>query len=183
MKNILLTGGPGSGKTTLILKTIKKVPFKAYGFYTREIRENGERVGFELCTLNGKKGILAHKNIKSNLRVGRYGVNLKDLDEIGVKAIEDGIKNNGLIVIDEIGKMELFSDIFKSTVFRALDSGSKVLATIIERPHKIGDKIKTRHDVKLINVKDVDSKKLLDILTQHQHCYSDPETSSGKESQ
>ncbi|MCK4352586.1 NTPase [candidate division WOR-3 bacterium] len=167
MKNILLSGKPGSGKTTLVLKAIKDI--KAYGFYTKEIRKNGERVGFELCTITGEKGILAHKDIKSNLRVGKYGVGLKDLEEIGVSAIKEGIKNNALIVIDEIGKMELFSDKFKSIVFEALDSKSTVLATIMEKNHPVSDQIKARQDVKLVKIENIDYKEFKKLLNAEIH--------------
>lgn len=166
MKNILITGRPGSGKTTLIIETIKKLNLIPYGFYTKEVRENGIRKGFELCTFKGKKGILAHKDFKSKFKVGKYGVCIDDLDRIGVKEIEQGIKKKSIIVIDEIGKMELFSNKFKTTLFKALDSSSKVLATIIERPHPVGDKIKFRPDVKLFRVEEINTDKLHQLLTR-----------------
>jgi nucleoside-triphosphatase len=165
IKNLLITGKPGSGKTTLILQTIKRLNTKAYGFYTKEIRESNIRVGFELCTLKGEKGLLAHKDIESRFRVGKYKVCLEFLEEVGVKAIEEGIENKGIIVIDEIGKMELFSKKFKQIVFKALDSKSKVLATIMEKSHIVADKIKNRPDIKLLRVEEVNDTKLVKLLT------------------
>jgi len=130
IKNILLTGLPGCGKTTLIKEIIKEKKLKAGGFYTQEIRENNQRVGFEIVTLSGKKGILAHQNFESKFKVGKYKVNLKDLEEIAVKEIEEAIKNKDYIIIDEIGKIEMFSEKFKEIVLKALESPKKVLATI-----------------------------------------------------
>jgi len=110
--NILLTGPPQSGKSTLIEKVIKRVKRPATGFFTRELREKGKRVGFLIETLDGKTGLLAHQNIKSNYRVGKYKVNIKDLDQIAVPSMLPSTDDQ-IVVIDEIGKMECFSRLFK----------------------------------------------------------------------
>jgi nucleoside-triphosphatase THEP1 len=109
--NILLTGLPKSGKTTLIEKIIQKLNRPAFGFYTKEILENKKRVGFSLITLSGNKVILSHQNFKSNYRVGKYGVDVQGFEGMALPEIEKGIQEKGIIVIDEIGKMELFSEI------------------------------------------------------------------------
>lgn len=170
MNNILLTGKPGCGKTTLVLKVIDNLGLNAYGFYTKEKRENGKRIGFELYSLiNGSvvnTGILAHQHIKSSMRVGKYGVNLKVLDEMGIPAIEEGIKSKNFIVIDEIGKMELFSDRFKNILIKALEVNCSVLATIMERAHHIADQIKSRDDVKLIRVENTNCEKLSRLIKE-----------------
>jgi nucleoside-triphosphatase len=108
VKNIFITGLPGCGKTTLIKEILKELKIPAKGFFTEEIRKEGERIGFKIVTLSKKEGILAEKGFKSLYRVSKYGVILKDLEEIGVREIEEGLKGDFLIVVDEIGKMELF---------------------------------------------------------------------------
>ncbi|MBC7074028.1 AAA family ATPase, partial [Candidatus Parcubacteria bacterium] len=85
VKNFLITGPPGSGKTTLLKELIKELKIRARGFYTEEIRENTRRVGFKIITLENKEGILAHYKFKSSILVSKYRVNLRDLEEIGVK--------------------------------------------------------------------------------------------------
>jgi len=149
IKNIFVSGKPGCGKTTLIKEIVKELNLKAKGFFTQEIREKGERIGFEIVTLSGKRGILAHKDFESKFKVSKYGVNLKDLEEIGVKEIEEGLKEDCLIVIDEIGKMELFSEKFKEVVLKALASKNKVLGTIMLKENSFCDKIKKREDTKV----------------------------------
>lgn len=149
IKNIFITGKPGCGKTTLIKEILKEIKIQARGFYTEEIRQKGERVGFKIITLSGKEGILSHKEIESPFKVSKYKVNLKDLEEIGIKEIEKGLKEDCLIVIDEIGKMELFSKKFKKTVIAVLDSKNKVLGTIMLKPNPFADKIKQRKDTKI----------------------------------
>lgn len=151
-KNILVTGRPGVGKTTLILRVLEGLKIDAGGFYTLELREGGRRVGFELCTLGGRKGVLAHTAIKSPYRVGRYGVDLKSLEELGVEAITGAIRARSLIIIDEIGKMEVYSKKFREKVIEALDSSTPVLATIGPQPIPFLKRIKSRADVRLIEV-------------------------------
>lgn len=152
IKNLLLTGRPGIGKTTVIKKILSLLPFSAGGFFTGEIREGGERKGFKITTLDGKEGVLAHVNIKSPYRVSRYGVDIKALESIAVPAIYEEIDKKNLIVIDEIGKMEMFSGKFRKAVLEALDSKKVVLATITGKPHPFADKIKQREDVVLIRL-------------------------------
>lgn len=129
-KNLFITGIPGVGKTTLVVEVFNKFPSKLGGFYTTEVRVNGVREGFKICTTSGKEEIFAWKGLKSNYRVGSYGVNIKVLEEIGVASILDAIKNKDIILIDEIGKMECFSEMFKRAVLESLNSSKKVLATV-----------------------------------------------------
>lgn len=146
IKNFLITGKPGCGKTTLIKEILNELKISRRGFFTDEIRIEGKRIGFEIITLSGKKGILAKIDFESPYRVSKYGVNLKEFEEIGVKEIEEGLKENCLIVIDEIGKMELFSEKFKQVVLEALNSENKVLGTIMLSKHPFSDGIKRRKD-------------------------------------
>ncbi|MFQ5824446.1 MAG: NTPase [bacterium] len=152
MKNILLTGRPGVGKTSLIQKIVHEFKGKAGGFYTQEIRNHNRRTGFEIVTLLGIKGILSSVDIKSPFRVGKYGVNLKDLEEIAVREIEKALQRDDLIVVDEIGKMELFSKNFQAVILKALNSPKPFLATITKSSNPFTDKIKKRNDVLLIEV-------------------------------
>lgn len=150
IKNIFLTGLPGSGKTTLIKEIIKEIKVPAFGFFTQEIRKEKERVGFKIVTLRKKEGILAHKDLKSYFRVSKYKVNLEDLEEIGVKEIKEGLKKDCVIIIDEIGKMELFSKKFREVVKEALESKNKVLGTIKLISDPFTEKIKKRKDTKIL---------------------------------
>ena len=149
MNNILITGKPGVGKTTLIIKLIEELDLNAGGFYTQEMRLGGRRVGFKIITLDGEESILAHIDIKSPYRLSKYGVNLEGLEKVGVKSIWRALKKNKIIVIDEIGKMELFSPRFKEAVNSALNSDKITIATILLAPNPYTDKIKRRQDVKL----------------------------------
>jgi len=147
--NILLTGPPRSGKSTLIEKVVKRVKRPATGFFTRELREKGKRVGFLIDTLDGKRGLLAHQNIKSSYRVGKYGVNLKDLDQIAVPAMIPSTVDQ-LIVVDEIGKMECFSRLFRKTLLQVISLENQVIGSIAIKGDRFIQTIKSRDDVTLV---------------------------------
>lgn len=151
-KNILLTGRPGIGKTTIIQRIVTNLSVPAGGFYTQEIREGGTRMGFRIISLDGREGLLAHKQKKSSFRVGPYGVNIEDIEGIGVRALEEALENSGCIVIDEIGSMELFSEAFQQCVLRCLDAPTPVLGTIQKKKTPFLNSIRSRQDVNLIEV-------------------------------
>jgi nucleoside-triphosphatase len=148
----LLTGSPGTGKTTVIRQAITGLEIKAGGFYTEEIRSGGVRQGFRIITLDGQDAVLAHVDNPGRCRVSKYGVDTTSLDNVGVAAIERAIRDSDLIVIDEIGKMELFSPGFKEAVLKAIDSGKKLLGTIMLSPHPFADDVKRRAEVKVVEV-------------------------------
>lgn len=151
-RNILLTGVPGVGKTTLIQRVLGGIEVKAGGFYTEEIREKGKRVGFSIKTLDGRTGTLAHVNHKGRHRVGKYGVNIKDLEEVASESVRLAIEEDELIVVDELGRMELYSPLFQRVVKEALDSEKPVLGTIQVRRNRFLDSIRARDDVKVVEI-------------------------------
>ena len=166
MKNILLTGRPGIGKTSILKEIIDILKLDAGGFYTKEIREGGIRKGFEIITLSGKRGILAHVDCKSPYRVSKYGVNTKDLENIATPAIEEALRNKECIIIDEIGRMELYSPKFCSLVRKALDSEKKVLGTIQARHNEFLDSIRERGDTKIMEVTFENRKRIIEEIKE-----------------
>jgi nucleoside-triphosphatase len=162
-KNILLTGPPRSGKSTLIEAVIERIKEPVTGFFTREMREGGERVGFSINTLKGREGILAHKGMRSRYRVGRYGVNLKDIEDIAVPAMIPSMHEE-IVVIDEIGKMECFSPLFRETLIEVLESPNRVLGSIALRGDAFIEAIKLREDVAVVGVTSRDHGILVDQL-------------------
>ena len=162
-KNILLTGPPRSGKSTLIEAVVERIKEPVTGFFTREMREGGERVGFSINTLKGREGILAHKGMRSRYRVGRYGVNLKDIEDIAVPAMIPSMHEE-IVVIDEIGKMECLSPLFRETLIEVLESPNRVLGSIALRGDAFIEAIKLREDVTVVGVTSRDRGILVDQL-------------------
>jgi nucleoside-triphosphatase len=153
IKNILITGNPGVGKTTLIQRIISKLEVSAGGFYTSEVRsENGKRWGFKIVSLDGQEGVLASVDIVSQRKVSKYGVDVSVMDRVGTTAVQDAIQNSAIIVIDEIGRMELTSNQFRNAVLKALDSPKVVLGTVPIKPTNFTDKIKKREYTKIIRL-------------------------------
>jgi len=166
MKQVyLLTGRPGTGKTSLIKQVVVGMTGKAGGFYTEEIRSGGERQGFRLVTLDGQEAILAHVNIKNPYRVSKYGVDINSLERVGVAALNQAAKECQLVVVDEIGKMELFSANFREDVFKIINSGKKVLGTIMSSANPWADTIKRQPQVNLIEVTRTNHQQILEALS------------------
>ncbi|MGD8522021.1 MAG: NTPase [Desulfobacterales bacterium] len=151
-KNILITGVPGCGKTTLFKRLAKELEhLQPVGFYTQEIREQGVRKGFGLTSLGGQKGLLAHVDLSSDFRVGRYGVDVAGFEAF-VSRIAFFDKASKLVMIDEIGKMECFSEVFQRLILDALDSEKTFIATIALRGTGPIAKIKKRSDIRLLEI-------------------------------
>jgi len=149
-RNILLTGPPACGKTTAIRRLIERLAdVHLAGFYTQELREHGQRVGFEAVGLSGQRAILAHVRTWFQHRVGKYGVEpwrLEALVETEFRLQPDAW------IVDEIGRMELFCPAFVAAVPRLLDSLVPVVATVALKGQGLIAAVKSRQDVRLIHV-------------------------------
>ena len=151
-KNLLITGLPGVGKTTLIRKLYEALKdFHPVGFYTTEIREEGIRKGFDLVNLEGKGGVLSHVDIKSRYRVGRYKVDVSGFEDF-LDGISFSDPSSGVIIIDEIGKMECLSTKFERIMTEILDSEKWVITTIALKGSGLITEVKRRQDVKLFEI-------------------------------
>jgi nucleoside-triphosphatase len=175
---LLLTGRPGVGKTTVIHSVVARLGARAGGFYTEEIRERGQRSGFRLVALDGPTGLLASVHTRSPYRVGKYRVCLDDLERVGVAALRRAVEQVDLsvVVVDEIGKMELTSPAFREAVLAALESPRPVLATVMARPEPWVDAVKARAGVRVVEVT-LDNRqampgRILDWLHGAQGCIS-----------
>lgn len=150
--NILISGYPGVGKTTLINKIIKELNCKIGGFYTSEKRENGKRTGFYITNFSGNQMVMADVNSPSSYRVSKYGVNIEAFAKIGIPALEKANESADLIIVDEIGKMEMFSSKFCIMLEKIFDSPKPVLATIKKIDCKLTAKLKARNDVEIFDL-------------------------------
>ena len=165
MKQVyLLTGQPGTGKTSVIKQAIAMMNSKAGGFYTEEIRNQGVRQGFRLITLDGQDSILAHIDLDSPHRVSKYGVDIDNLDRVGVSALRRAAEQYDLVVIDEIGKMELLSANFREAIGQIINCGKRVLGTIMLSPNPWADDIKRQPQVNLITVTRTNHQQVLEEI-------------------
>lgn len=160
-KNILLTGLPGVGKTTLIKKLSKELSgLHSVGFYTEEIREGGVRKGFDLISLDGKRGLLSHIETNSPYRVGKYGVDVKGFENF-LEGIAFSTPATSLIIIDEIGKMECLSPEFRRIIKEILSSEKMLIATVALKGGGLIEEIKRRDDVMLFEITQKNRDSLL----------------------
>lgn len=151
-RNILITGRPGIGKTTIITKMAEALEdLDPVGFITREIREGGARKGFTFVSLCGEEGVLAHVDTRSPFRVGRYKVD-RDGFERMLASLDLLASPSRLVLIDEIGKMECFSPKFIRTVEALLDSDKILVATIAAKGAGFIGSVRARPDADLLEV-------------------------------
>jgi len=164
---ILLTGLPGCGKTTAIMKIIAGLDCASpAGFYTEEIRENDNRKGFRFKRLDGPSGTLAHVDIKGSFKVGKYGVNMAGFEKSVVPNLDVGQTGAELFVIDEIGKMECLSKRFVEVVHRLFASDKSVLATVAKKGAGLISEVKNYPEVKLFNLTSENREKTVTEITQ-----------------
>jgi nucleoside-triphosphatase len=169
---ILITGRPGIGKTSILRRTVKELRRRNYevgGMICREVREGGIRVGFEIMDLStGQRGWLAHVNQPTGPKIGKYHVNLTDLDVIGVGAILDALQNADILAVDEIGPMELCSAAFSSALVKAVESSKPMLGTIhYGLSNSLVNSIKTREDAEIIKVTRKNREDLHSLIANH----------------
>ncbi|XP_029962697.1 cancer-related nucleoside-triphosphatase [Salarias fasciatus] len=169
-KHVFLTGPPGVGKTTLVQKTCEALVSSGVGvdgFYTEEVREGGRRVGFDVVTVRGERGHLSRvrdgagaSQGRREYTVGQYVVDLPAFENLALPLFRNvGSADGGsgkVFVIDEIGKMELFSQSFIRAVRKTLDDAScTVLGTIPVpkgKPLGLVEEVRGRTDVKVFTV-------------------------------
>lgn len=174
-KNILITGRPRVGKSTIIHRVVERLRILGYteigGFYTLEMSREGKRTGFAIHTLDGRVGRLAEAGLESRFRLGRYGIDMEQFESLALSALEEAITAGKMVVIDEIGYMELKSRRFRELVLKALDSKPPVLATIMRSRFDFPEAIKARDDVMLFTVR-VDNREkiveeIVEIIVEH----------------
>lgn len=178
VQHIILTGSPGVGKTTIIQKVCsellrKDVPVK--GFYTSEVREKGKRIGFDVVSLAGEKSSLARIGNITGHKVGQYVVDLQSFESVALPIFKS-LNENFIIVIDEIGKMELFSKSFEIATKTAFSSRNTILGTIPVqkgKPIPLVEFVRSHPSVKLITVdmknRDHIADEIVQLLTSSFH--------------
>jgi nucleoside-triphosphatase len=169
---LLLTGAPGVGKTTVLIKTVDALKAQGVsvgGMISREAREGNVRIGFEIIDLiNSKHGWLAHINQRSGPQVGKYHVNLEDLEKIGATAIAEAVEKCDAVAIDEIGPMELFSQKFKQAVKQALESQKLILAIVhFKAKDPLITQAKQREDAEMVTVTLANRNMLVEEMTKN----------------
>ena len=152
---LLLEGRPGVGKTTVaarLIELLRADGLSVAGFVTCELRAaGGRRVGFELETAGGRRGLLAHVDLRGGPRVGRYGIALDDLERLAVPELE-AAREGAIVVVDELGKMELASERFRDAFERVLARPLPLVATVHAFAHPFTDALKRDPSVAVVPV-------------------------------
>lgn len=165
---IVLTGVPGCGKTTAVMKIVANLGGeKVVGFYTQEIRQNGARKGFRWKRLDGAAGTLAHVDVKGRFRVGKYGVDVSGFEKAVVPILDVERTDAELFILDEIGKMECFSQRFVDAVRRLFASDKSVLATVARKGAGLIREVKDYPGTKLFTLTRENRDETASEISQH----------------
>lgn len=164
---LLLTGGPAIGKTTVVRNTLDKlIGIRCAGFYTEEIRQQGQRLGFAIFTIEGEEGTLASIDRGRTPAIGKYTVHIEEFEKLALPQIDPELNPADLYIIDEIGKMELLSQKFRAKVIDLLARPSNLLGTIAKRGKGFIEQIKGRNDIELVEVTRENRERLPDQIAQ-----------------
>ena len=139
---------------------------KVAGFYTQEIRENNHRRGFRWKRLDGAAGILAHVDIKGRFKIGKYGVDVAGFEKAVVPFLDAERTDAELFVIDEIGKMECFSEKFVAVTRRLFASDKSVLATVARKGSGLISEVKNYPGTQLFKLTRENRDKTIDEILQ-----------------
>ena len=149
-QNFFLTGNPGFGKTTVLKRIIKEIgKDNCVGFYTEEIQEDNERIGFKIYDTDGNQGILASIYLDRDVKIGRYGVDMEVFEKICIPIIKN-VDENKVIIIDEIGPMQMLSNEFKDLLCYTMMKENVILGTIFYKDYPWIDEFKSRFSLNLI---------------------------------
>jgi nucleoside-triphosphatase len=151
---LLVEGRPGIGKTTVarrLLKLLQEAGVPVAGFTTGELRTGGHREGFVVEAVSGAREVLAHVDLPGPPRVGRYGVDLAAFERVALPALGDS-GPGGVVVVDELGRMELASTAFRAAILELLGRDVAVVATVHHARHQLTDALKRRPDLRVVRV-------------------------------
>ncbi len=164
---VAITGRPGVGKTTTIERLLDIIPLSAGGMVTKEIRVCGHRVGFSLTDIaTGEKVVLSHVHHRDGPKVGRYTVNLRSIEDVGVRAVRRAIEECALVVIDEIAPMECLAPSFIPAVEEALASDTSLLiSTHAHADHPIAHRV--RQELALFRIKQGNRDRIVSDIAAH----------------
>ena len=165
---ILLEGRPGSGKTTVAARLadlLRERGVEVRGFFTREVREHRRRVGFTVEALDGGDATLAHVDLEGPPRVGKYGVDLASFERVALPALDEPARG-AVVLVDELGKMELASKRFCEAILSLFDGPADVVATVHIFRHPLTDSLKRRADVELVRVTQANRDALPEAIAE-----------------
>lgn len=162
----LVTGEPGSGKTTLVRQVVSTMHMRASGFYTEDLRDRGVREAFRVVTLDGATALLAATELPGEVRVSKYGVDLRELERVAIPALRAAMERGHVLVIDEIGRMQLFSRAFRHTVLEALQAGHPIIGTIMAGRNPYAERIRQHPNVQLLRLTAANRQDILTLLRQ-----------------
>lgn len=151
-KNLVIAGKPGCGKTTLIRDICRRIPDRVGGFVTDEVRIGSSRDSFVLKTLDGRQGVLAKKGMDSPVKLNKYGIDIAVLETLGIGSLRAAMDAGKIIIIDELGALEMLSEPFRAAVADCFNGPCRVCATIRHNAQPFTDEISRMEDTDMLHL-------------------------------
>lgn len=130
--NFFITGLPKSGKTTILSRIVEELKahgLRVGGFISPEETEHGTRTGFYVQDIDtGEIGLLADVNANGP-KVSKYHVDVKSFEGVALPSLRR-FNSYDVIIIDEIGRMELKSQKFSDALDTVLESTTPLIASL-----------------------------------------------------
>ncbi len=164
---LLVQGAPQVGKTTVLTRLVDLLRGSGVGvdgFVTNELREGGRRVGFLIRDLGGEEALIAHQDLDSAVRVGRFGVDVPAFERVALPTLERSLGGQVIVVIDEIARMELASEAFVALLGKAIERAGPLVATVHVHRHPVTDALLGRRDVEIVQVTEANREELPERL-------------------
>jgi nucleoside-triphosphatase THEP1 len=161
----LLTGEPRMGKTTMIKKLINEIGLDICGgFYTEEIRNSKDRVGFRCVSITGESVEIANVESPSKTRIGRYGIDVERFEGFAIRILQDALLSKKIVVIDEIGFMQMLSNSFQKLVYEIISDKKIVLGTIPLQGDRIINKIRNLKEVEIVVINEINRDVIIEPM-------------------
>lgn len=136
------------------------------GFYTEEITNSDDRIGFRCVSVNGESVEIANVESPSKTRIGRYGIDIEKFENFAIKVLQDAVSFKKIIVIDEIGLMQMLSASFQKIVQDIVSDNRIVLGTISSDSHPEIDKFKYVKEVRIIGLNEFNRDAISEFLAK-----------------
>lgn len=168
-KNILIDGLPRVGKTTAVQRILSLAKVRCGGFFS-QAQTKQFYTNFRLVSVQGPHRSMSSQTLLRRFDIpGVVGFNLEDLENFGNPALLHALETCDVVVIDQLGTLEVSSDKFRRVVDLVLASDKVCLATLTSSNVPYIEAIRKRPDVAVYDINRSNRMLLPELIAAHIH--------------